>query len=106
MRFDFGVTVRIRDAYRAQHEPEAQRVLANAYWTFLTMLFGVILVASIAFGVMQFLSPLPPIAENPASASRKVFTKADLQKILDAFEARALEYQVRRAAPSPVRDPS
>jgi hypothetical protein len=106
MRFDFGVSVRIRDAYRSQHEPEAQRILANVYWTALVLFFGAIFVACIGFGIWQFFLPLPPAAENAGGGVRKVFTKTDLIKILDAFEARSLEYQKRRAEPSPARDPS
>lgn len=105
MRFDFGVAVKLKDAYRAQHEPEAQRVLAGFVWSALMVLLMVSLALSVGFGVWQFLQPLPPVAES-VSTARKVFTKSDLQKILDAFESRAREYDARRSAPSPVKDPS
>lgn len=108
MRFQTDVTVKIKDAFAARHEPEAARVLGELFWTLLVLLLVVVSVASIAFGVREFLQPLAAeeVEESVSVAARKTVTRAELVKILEAFDTRATEYETRRTAPVPVRDPS
>lgn len=107
MRFQTDVTVKIRDAFAARHEPEAARVLGEFFWAFVVCFLGIVVAGSVAFGVWEFLKPLSEETESSVSvAARKGVTRAELVKILEAFDARAKEYQSRRTAPVPVKDPS
>ena len=68
---------------------------------------ALVTVGSIAFGVREFLRPLSEEVESSVSVGqRKGVTKPELVKILEAFDARAKEYEARRTAPVPVKDPS
>jgi len=107
MRFDTNFTVKVKDAFAARHEPEAARVLGEIFWAFLVLALTVATLGSVAFGVREFLKPLTVDEEPSVSVgARKGVTKAELVKILEAFDARAKEYESRRAAPVPVKDPS
>lgn len=107
MRFQTDVTVKIKDAFAARHEPEAARVLGEFFWAFLVCLLVLIAVGSIAFGTREFLKPLSEEVESSVSASaRKGVTRAELVKLLEAFDERAKEYDARRTAPVSVKDPS
>lgn len=64
------------------------------------------IVGGIAFGTYEFLRPLAVESEGSAAAARRTITKSELVKILEAFDVRATEYQSRRAAPIPIKDPS
>lgn len=107
MRFQTETTVKIKDAFAARHEPEAVRVLGEFFWAFLVCLLVLITIGSIAFGIREFLKPLSEEVESSVSAgARKGVTRAELVKILEAFDVRAKDYDARRTAPVPVRDPS
>ena len=105
MRFDTNVSIKIKDAYVARAEPEAQRILANYFWALLVVLFACICVASIGYGVWQFLQPVDTGAAANLPA-KKTFTKEDVDTILQGFDARTTDYQTRVVAPVPVKDPS
>jgi hypothetical protein len=106
MRFDPSIQIKVRDAYAARHEPEAQRILAQAYWAFLIVVFILSIVVTISFGIWEFFRM--PVADEGASGVRPqvAFTKAQLQGILEKFDARADQFQERMTAPVTVRDPS
>ena len=107
MRFDTNIQVKIRDAYRARHEPEAERILGQFYWAVLISFFAMSVVASIGYGVWEFMRPESAIPESSASlGAKKTLTRPDLQKVLEAFDQRATKYENRRIAPVLVRDPS
>lgn len=107
MRFSTNFTVKIHDAYAARHEPEAARVLGEFAWVCMAGLLTLTLLGSILFGVREFLRPLSLEAESSVSVgARKGVTKVELVKILEAFDTRAKEYESRRTAPVPVKDPS
>jgi hypothetical protein len=107
MRFDTNFTVKIRDAYAARHEPEAARVLGEFAWVFMVGLLALSVTLGIAYGVREFLRPLSEEVESSVSVgARKGVTKVELVKLLEAFDARAREYESRRTAPVPVKDPS
>lgn len=107
MRFGTNFTVKIKDAYAARHEPEAARALGEFAWVFMVVLLGLTLLGSILFGARAFFRPLSHKVESSVSVGvRKGVTKVELVKILEAFDARAKEYESRRTAPVPVKDPS
>jgi hypothetical protein len=107
MRFQTETAVKIRDAFAARHEPEAARVLGEWFWTLLVILLILVTIGSIIFGTREFLKPLTQEVEESVSVGqRKGVTRAELVKILELFDARAKEYELRRTAPVPVRDPS
>lgn len=106
MRFDTSIQIKVRDAYAARHEPEAQRILAQAYWSFLIVVFILSASVAISFGVWEFFR-MPAADEGSAGVRPQVaFTKAQLQGILEKFDARANQFQERMTAPVTVRDPS
>lgn len=106
MRFDTSLRIKVRDAYAARHEPEAQRVLAQAYWSFLILGFAVAVSAGIAYGVWEFFRT--PSADEGLAGVRPqaAFSKAQLQELLEKFDLRADRFQERLTAPVTVRDPS
>lgn len=107
MKFESETTVKFLDAYRARHEPEAQHVLGNVYWSILISLFACSLIASVAFGIWEFMLPIAEIPEDAVNQrARKILTKPELQKVLDAFDTRAEEYESRKTEVLPVKDPS
>ena len=107
MRFDTNFTLKIKDAYAARHEPEAARRLGEFFWVVLVGLMVIVIVSGIVFGIREFLRPLTEEVESSVSVGqRKGITRAELVKILEAFDARAADYEARRTAPVPVKDPS
>ena len=107
MRFDTTVSIKIKDAYAARHEPEAQRFLGGAFWSLLILVFSLVVLGSISFGVWEFLQPLTVASDTVVGGGKaKTVTKGDLEKILDGFDARATKYNSRKTAPVLVRDPS
>lgn len=107
MRFDTNLTIKIRDAYAARHEPEAARMLGEVAWMFMLVFLALTIVGGILYGAREFLRPLSAEVESSVSVgARKGVSRADLVKILEAFDARAKEYESRRTAPVPVKDPS
>jgi len=106
MRFDYGVSVKIRDAYASRHEPEAARVLGEFVWAIQLILITLIVLSSIGYGIWEFIRPLDVPEDSGVGSSRKGFVRSDLQKVLEGFDARAVRYEERRTAPVPIRDPS
>lgn len=106
MRFDTSLQIKIRDAYAARHEPEALRILARTYWAFLIVGFILTVLIAISFGVWEFFRM--PTTDESLSRVRPqtAFTKAQLQGLLDKFDARATKFQERMTAPVQTRDPS
>lgn len=104
MRFDTTLPVRLRDAYAARHEPEAQRVLARVVWAFCTTLFCVSLCVSVAYGAWEF-SRMPRGEGESAVRAQTGFTREQIESLLETFDARAEEFDARLRAPA-LRDPS
>ncbi|MBL8158296.1 hypothetical protein JNK62_02060 [bacterium] len=106
MRFDSSIQIKVKDAYAARHEPEAQRLLAQAYWAFLITSFVAAVIVVIAFGVWEFFRM--PVVDESLSGVRPqtAFTKAQLQELLEKFDMRADRFQERLTAPVVARDPS
>jgi hypothetical protein len=106
MRFDSSIPVKVRDAYAARHEPEAQRLLARTYWSFLILGFLLATMLTIAYGVWEFFRT--PAVDDSLSDVRPqaAFTKPQLQGLLEKFDLRADRFQERLTAPVTVRDPS
>lgn len=101
------VPMSIREAYRARHEPEAQRVLGTFYWTILVILLILMVGGGLGYGAWQFKQPLVEGTEESVSVSaKKVITRTEIEKVLQAFEARSSKYDERLNAPPPVKDPS
>ncbi len=101
------VPMSIREAYRARHEPEAQRLLGTFYWTMLIFFLALFVMGGVGYGVWEFKRPLTEGAEESVSVgTKKVITKIEIEKMLQAFEARATMYESRLKAPSPIKDPS
>lgn len=107
MRLQTDVTVKIKDAIASRHEPESVRVLGELFWVLLVAFLIVATIGGIAIGVREFLTPhAEPVEESVSTANRKTVTKTEIVKILEMFDARVIEYQARRVAPLPARDPS
>ncbi len=106
MKFDTNIQMKIQDAYAARHEPEAQRLLARAFWAFLVVTFGVVASMGIAYGVWQFL--LVPQHNDTTVGVRPqtIFTRAELEATLKSFDERAARFQTRMTAPVSAKDPS
>lgn len=106
MRFDAAIKVKVRDAYAARHEPEAQRVLAQTYWAFLIVGFALSVGVAISFGMFEFWR-MPSTDESLSGVSpQAAFTKTQLEELLLKFDARSNVFQERLTAPVTVRDPS
>ena len=107
MRFNTSASVKLRDAFRARAEPEAARIVGSAYWAFLLSTLTLLICGGIAFGAWQFFQ-LPPEdgGAQATQGTKKIFTKASLQKALQVFDERAREYDRRKTAPVPLKDPS
>lgn len=98
--------MKIRDAFRARHEPEAHAQIARAYWALMISLFALSTVLSIAYGAWEFSRPLEGSGSDVTVGSpRAPLNRADLQEILDGFDERATRFDERRTAPA-LSDPS
>ena len=106
MRFDTHVAITITDAYAARAEPEAVRFLGGMYWAFLVTLCTLVVAASIAFGIWEFMQPLSSDSDTVIGGKTKTITKGDLETILSGFDDRVRKYESRKIAPMLVRDPS
>lgn len=106
MRFDTNIQVKLKDAYAARHEPEAIRLLARMYWAFLIVAFTLTVLVVIAYGVWEFFR-MPRTDESLSGVRPQVaFTRAQLQQLLEKFDARAERFQERMTAPAAAKDPS
>lgn len=106
MRFDSDISVKIKDAYSARHEPEAVRLLARAYWTFLVLVCAVLVTSGVVYGVWEFVRTPAEPESSVSVRSATTFTKGDLQELLKGFGDRALRFEERMKAPVSVTDPS
>ena len=106
MRFDTNVSIKIKDAYAARHEPEAERFLGSVYWAFLVVALVLMLVGGIGFGVREFVRPIASDSDTTTARKAKTVSKKDLDAVLTDFDERAKEYDTRKIAPVLVRDPS
>lgn len=104
MRFDTKLPVRLRDAYSARHEPEAQRVMARAVWAFCAVIFFISLVAGVVYGAWEF-TRIPHGKEESTVRAQTGFTRAQIEGLLKTFDTRAEEFESRVRTPA-VRDPS
>jgi|GEM_PF-1469956 len=106
MRFDTDIQVKLKDAYAARHEPEAIRLLARMYWAFLIVGLSLTVVTVISYGIWEFFRM--PVVDAGISGMRPqaAFTRAQLQELLEKFDARAAKFEERMTAPVSARDPS
>ena len=104
MRFDTKIHIRLRDAYAVRHEPEAERMLAQALWSACVALVGVALVVSVAYGVWEF-SRMPHADEESTLRAQPGFTRTQIETLLNVFDTRAEEFELRLRAPA-APDPS
>jgi hypothetical protein len=106
MRFDTDIQVKLRDAYAARHEPEAIRILARIYWAFLIVLFSIVVITAVAYGVWEFFRTPTPDAGLSGVRPQTAFTRAQLQELLEKFDARAEKFEEHMTAPVGAKDPS
>ncbi|OHB18799.1 MAG: hypothetical protein A2854_02955 [Parcubacteria group bacterium RIFCSPHIGHO2_01_FULL_56_18] len=106
MRFDTDIQVKLKDAYAARHEPEAIRLLARAYWAFLILGLTFTVITVISYGVWEFFRMPTVDAGTSGMRPQTAFTRAQLQELLDKFDARAEKFQERMTAPVSAKDPS
>ena len=97
--------MKLREAFGARHEPEARTLLARAYWSFLIILFASMAVAAVVYGAWEFTRPLEAKSDIVVGTPKTTLNRADLQKVLDGFDARADRFEERRRVPAS-RDPS
>ncbi|OGG72828.1 hypothetical protein A3A38_02565 [Candidatus Kaiserbacteria bacterium RIFCSPLOWO2_01_FULL_53_17] len=106
MRFETDFQMKVRDALAARDEPEAQHLLASVYWSMLVSLFAIIVAASVAYGLWEFVWA-PADDEMIVSARpQAAFTRTELQKTLQGFDERQERFDERMVAPVSVKDPS
>ncbi|OGG58576.1 hypothetical protein A2765_02525 [Candidatus Kaiserbacteria bacterium RIFCSPHIGHO2_01_FULL_56_24] len=106
MRFDTNIQLKLRDAYAARHEPEAARFLARVYWAFLIVTLAMVVVLSILYGVWEFMQAPQRDESVTGLHAQQVFTRAQLDTVLQGFDARAARFQTRMTAPVSAKDPS
>jgi hypothetical protein len=106
MRFDTDIQVKLRDAYAARHEPEAIRVLARIYWAFLITGFAFTIMTAVGYGVWEFFRMPQADAGLAGVRPQTAFSKAQLQELLEKFDARAAVFEERLTAPVQAKDPS
>jgi hypothetical protein len=106
MRFDTDIQVKLKDAYAARHEPEAIRLLARMYWSFLIVGLALTVTTAIAFGVWEFFRMPAPDSGTSGMRPQTAFTRAQLQELLEKFDARAARFEERMTAPVSAKDPS
>ena len=106
MRFDSQVSIKVKDAFAALGEPEAEHFLGSVYWALLVIVLVSLLLGGIGFGVWEFLQPLPEQQSLVSGHAQNALTKDDVEKVLEGFDARAKKFESRRAVPLLVRDPS
>jgi hypothetical protein len=106
MRFDTNIQVKLKDAYAARHEPEAARFLARAYWAFLIVMLALMVIGSIVYGAWEFMQAPQHDESGSGLHAQQIFTRVQLEGVLDGFDARAARFQTRMTVPVNAKDPS
>lgn len=105
MRFDTHIPVKLRDAYQARHEPEAQQLFARVYWAILIVIFVIGTIASLSWGAREFLHK-PQGDAGLDVRPQSIFSRAELMTVIQGFEARSQRFETRLKAPVTIKDPS
>lgn len=99
---------RVRELYRARHEPENFEAMALVYWYALLALSLIVVVASVAFGMWRFgqvMHAIDPSAIVAAPRPTAAIDRGALSEVLAELEARAIERQALGGSVPQVRDP-
>lgn len=99
---------RIRQAWEYRSDPEAVRVLAAFFWRTLLLVALVAIVCALWFGYQEIGAASQAESVGTVAPTPKApFDPSQLQTALNAFSAKATEYQVLSQSPPPtVADPS
>ena len=106
----FFSSIRIVNAYKNRHEPEAMHELADSYWRGLIILCALLIVGSLAFDYYEFMDVNSvlnaPVQQSAPASEHLPFDKNQLQGIIDGFSQRTTSYQLYSAQAPVVVDPS
>ncbi len=100
---------RLRALYRARHEPENLRPLADVYWRSMLAFMLLSIAGVIAFGLWQFVvvvENLSSAQSGNSSASPVTFNRTKLDGALRAYDARQAQYDASASGAATVADPS
>ncbi len=100
---------RLRALYRARHEPENLRPLADMYWRFMLALALLSVVGVALFGLWQFVMVVENLSaaqSGYSSAPPVIFNRTKLENVLRAYDARQAQYDASASNAVTVTDPS
>lgn len=100
---------RLRALYRARHEPENLRPLADMYWRSVLAFMLLAVAGVIAFGLWQFVvvvENLSAAQSGNSSVSPVTFNRAKLDGVLRAYDTRQAQYDASASSAATVADPS
>jgi hypothetical protein len=99
----------LRALYRARHEPENLRPLADMYWRFILALALLSVLGVALFGLWQFVMVVENLSAAQSgnnSASPVMFNRAKLDGVLRAYDARQAQYDASASSAVTITDPS
>ncbi len=108
MKFNDMLT-RIRTALAGRYEPEGVRSLAAMYWRGLLVAAGILVIASVLYGVWDIFSVLDALASAPDTSPPPpaAVDRVALHSVVQGFQTRQTQFDDFRASPPPtIPDPS
>jgi len=102
------IGTRVRDTWNYREEPESYAALAEHFWRALLFLATLIIIGVISYGSLTFFSALK--SEEDAAALTEgraaALDREALRATLDGFALRKAQYDLIKATPLQIPDPS
>ncbi len=98
-----------KELYEARHEPENLRPIAEVYWRVVLLTAIVAAIGIILFGIWEFSAVMKTISTSTSgggSQAAPAIDRAQLEGTLTQFYERRENYELGRATPPAVSDPS
>ena len=109
MKFSSDTLNRLLAYYRARHEPENLRPLADMYWRALLALALLSVAGVIMFGLWEFVAVVESLTAAQSGTGTTppvVLNRQQLETVLGAYDARQAQYRATEATRMTVNDPS
>lgn len=83
----------LSESYQSRHEPEKYIAAAQSMWVLMLATVSIVIVASVGYGIYQFISPpAVTVAETTASGITG-FNRAQLTQVVEFYEKRQATFE-------------
>lgn len=108
MSMKFGmerVVGSVRMLYENRSEPENMHKLADLAWNLLLAVAAFFSLFAGIYGIVELRSSLTPLSVPVQPSSREILERAQLERVLEMFVARAVRYNDLKTYSEVVADP-